>query len=362
MKLRLLMGFVLALSVVPYSGSQVTCSGDGGEGALPARASGHFVVPTTTVGCDMAGVRSSSDRVDAIRQPVAEVATRAETMRRIGVYEAALRGPGVASTRGDVVAKAYTLLASLYEDVAMNDRAEAALKHSIALSRGSAEWSGELATGLNDLGLLHAEQGRLHEAEKEQLEALRLRESLGDSLDIARSWSSLSGLYFKEHKYRVSREFAQRAMEEFSANNNADVVDKISSRLYLSMAMCYSKDCPAAVPVLKDAIDMAKSSYKSTDFPVGEGKFLLGFAYWKAGDTARASAYMQEGTAIMKVQLGWGHPSYLNALGNYARFLRENRREDDAEAVEREIRQAESVVDVRSLPTRGGANGLAGLR
>jgi tetratricopeptide (TPR) repeat protein len=351
---------MLALLLVPCASGQMICRGSG-ESVQSARAVANFIVPVATAGCDKVSVKTSDSWVAGL-QPVTEIPTRAEVLRRIGVYEAALREPEVAHTSDATVAKAYARLASLYEDAAMYERAEAALRHAIALSRGSAEWSGQLAANLNDLGLLHGEIGKLHEAEKEQVEALRIRESLGGSLEIARSWNSLSGLYFKEHKYAISRDFAQRAMDEFAADKQADVVDKITSRLYLSVAMCYTKDCRSAVPLLKDAIDMAKTTFRPNDFPVGEGKFLLGFAYWKSGDTARASEYMEEGAGIMKEQLGWGHPTYLNALGQYARFLRENRRGDGAALVERQIRQAESVVDVHSIQGRKDADSLAGLR
>ena len=64
----------------------------------------------------------------------------------------------------------------------------------------------------------------------------------------------------------------------------------------------------------------------------------------------------------MKEQLGWRHPTYINALGYYARFLRENRRVEDAEAAEREIRRAESVVDVHSIQTRNGMDNVAAQR
>jgi hypothetical protein len=74
-----------------------------------------------------------------------------------------------------------------------------------------------------------------------------------------------------------------------------------------------------------------------------------------------ASKYMEHGTGIMKEQLGWGHPTYLNALMQYARFLREDRRVEDAEAVERQIRLADAVVDVHSIQTGNGSVGLVGL-
>jgi tetratricopeptide (TPR) repeat protein len=244
----------------------------------------------------------------------------------------------------------------------MLSRAETALEHAIFLLHRSAEGSSQLAEDINYLGLLHLQMGDLRQAEREVLEALRLRQALGGELEIARSWNSLAELYFRRHKYAMARDSAQRAMDEFSADKRADVIDRISSRLNLGMILCYMKEGPSAVPLLKEAIGIANTAFRPDDFPLGEGMFLLGFAYWKSGDVTDASDYMQRGTATMKGQLGWGHPTYMNALALYAKFLRENKRGQDAEVVERQIRQTEAVVDVRSIPTRNGADGVAGLR
>ena len=46
----------------------------------------------------------------------------------------------------------------------------------------------------------------------------------------------------------------------------------------------------------------------------------------------------------------------------YARFLRENHQVEDAEVVERQIRQAEGVIDVRSLQTQKGVFSFADLK
>lgn len=360
MKLRLLICLVFVLLLVPCAPGQEICRGNG-EGAQATRAGANFIVPVTSSVCDRTSA-NPSDSWSVGQQPVAEISTGAELTRLIGVYEATARRAESAHVIDATVAKIYARLASLHEDAGMYERAEADLEHAISLLRGNVERRDQLAENINSLGLLHGETGKLHEAQKEELEALRIRESLGGSLEIARSWNSLSGLYFKEHKYAISRDFAQRAMDEFSVNTQADLVDRITSRFYLSMALCYTKDCPSAVPLLKDAVDMAKTAFRPNDYPVGEGKFLLGFAYWKSGDAARASEYMQEGTALMKEQLGWRHPTYLNALGQYARFLRENKRVQDAEALELQIRQAEAVVDVHSIQTRKDTDSLAGLR
>jgi hypothetical protein len=64
----------------------------------------------------------------------------------------------------------------------------------------------------------------------------------------------------------------------------------------------------------------------------------------------------------MDIQLGWGHPAYLKALTFYAQFLHEDRQVEAANIVERQIRQAEAVVDVHSIQTAQGMFGSSGLR
>jgi tetratricopeptide (TPR) repeat protein len=357
MNLRLLIPCVLVLSLASFADGEQICGSGESAGLVGAAAS--FIVPVTAVACD----RLSADTHDLWgmgSQSLTEILSRAELLRRITLYEAGVKKAQLAGVSDVTVAQIYARLASFYGDAGMYSQSEGALDHAIALLRRNAELNNELATDISYLGMVHEAMGKMREAEREEMEALKLRQNLGDSLEIARSWNALSGLYFKEHKYMPSRDLAQQALEEFSRNRQADVVDRISSRMNLSLAMCYMKDCPSAVPVLKDAVAIAKASFKANDFPVGEGEFLLGFAYWKSGDAAGANEYMEEGTSRMKEQLGWGHPAYLNALGQYARFLRENHRVEDAEAVERQIRRAEAVVDVHSMQTRD-ADSLAGL-
>jgi tetratricopeptide (TPR) repeat protein len=360
MNLRLLIRPMLALSLVPRASCQIICNGSDESVQYP-RAVANFIVPIAIRDCDRGSVRTSDPWV-VKPQSVTDIPTRTEVLRRIAAYQTAFRAPEAAYASVATVAKAYARLASLYKDAAMPYQAEAALEHAISLLRGHEELSGQLAESIDSLGLLHAATGKSRRAEREELEALRLRENLGDSLGIARSWNALSGLYFKERKYAISRDLARKALDEFSRNKEADVADRISSRFNLSIALCYTKECPSAIPLLKDTVTIAKLAFKPTDFPVGEAEFLLGFSYWKSGDIAGASESMEQGVAIMKEQLGWGHPAYLNALGHYAQFLRENRRVEDAEFVERQIRQAESVVDVHSIQARKDVDSLSSLR
>jgi tetratricopeptide (TPR) repeat protein len=360
MNLRPMIGPVLALLLAPCAGGEQVCRGDD-ESLRPARAAANVIVPVAAAVCGKAAAKPE-DASGVSPRSGTELPTRAEFLRQITVYEATAREARSAHASDITVAKVYGQLASCYGDAGMYEQSEAALEHAISLLRGHVESSRELADDLDYLGSLHGAMGKLRSAEREELESMQLWESVGDSLGIARSWNTLSGIYFQEHKYAISRDFARKALAEFSTDKEADFSDRVSARLKLAQALCHTKECPSAVPLLKDTVAMAKLAFRPNDFPVGEAEFLLGFAYWKTGDVAGASEFMEQGVAIMKEQMGWGHPAYLNALANYAQFLRENRRVEDAELVERRIRQTESVVDVHSLQTSKNVDGLVGPR
>jgi len=357
MKHRLLIHPVLALLLTPCAIGQQMCGGSG-ESAEPVRAT--IIVPVTTTGCGRVNP-DAGDPWGVGPKSVTEIPTNAETLRRLKVYETAAREAEATHASDAMKAQIYTRLASLSMDAGMYDQSEAALEHAISLLR-NADLNDRLAEDLSYLGMLHVETGKMRQAEREELEALKLREGLGDRLGLARSWDALAGLYAGERKYAIARDYARRAMDEFSVNQGADVTDNISSRFKLSQILCLMKECPSAILLLKDSIDLAKAAFHPEDYPIGIGEFLLGYAYWRSGDPGDAAQYMKHGTFLMKQQLGWGHPTYLNALGYYARFLRENRRVDDARDVELQIRQAEAVVDVHSLQTRKSQDALAGLR
>jgi tetratricopeptide (TPR) repeat protein len=227
--------------------------------------------------------------------------------------------------------------------------------------RKTSEPTTDLAAAIGRLANLHILMGKLGECEKEDQEALRLRQNLGDPFQIARSQADLAVLYLAKRKYEKARDFARQAEAEFVTDGRSDVVDRLTARFTLAEALCFLKDCPSAIPILKAALEEAKTSLRPDDFPVGLSHFLLGYGYWKAGNVLEAGEYMERGTVLMNAQLGWGHPAYLSALNEYAMFLRENRQIEAANVVDRRIRQAEAVVDVHSMQRSQGMFGFAGL-
>jgi tetratricopeptide (TPR) repeat protein len=285
-----------------------------------------------------------------------------ELLHRIALEEATVRQAEGAHASSVVLSRIYLQLGLLYQDVARWESSEQVLKHAVSLLQHTSVPTDDLAAALGHLGSLHVEMGKLRDSEKEELEALKIRQELGNQLQIARSRSDLATLYLVKQKFEKARDFARLALAEFDTNEQAGTVDKISIRFALAEALCSIKDCPSAIPVLKVAMAEAKATLRPDDFPIGLSDFLLGYAYWKSGDMAEAEEHLERGTTLMSAQLGWGHPAYLRVLKCYAMFLHENQNVEAANVVERRIRQAESVVDVHSMQTSQAMFGFAGVR
>jgi len=290
------------------------------------------------------------------------VVFKQQLVHLITVAEARVRQLESDHVSGVQLSKAYDQLGLLYENAAAWERAEAALQRAVSAFGHPSEPSEDLATVLSDLGDLHIVMGKVRESEKEEFEALKIRQDLGDRLLVARSWNDLAVLNLKKQKFEKTIDFARRAEAEFVTNGKASVLDKISARLALAEALCSLKDCVSTIPMLKAAIAEATATLRSDEIPIGFGTYLLGYAYWKAGDISLAGEYLERGTTLMSARLGWGHPAYVKALSGYAEFLRENRRIEAAKVVERQIRQAQAVVDVHSIQTSQGMFGVNGLR
>jgi tetratricopeptide (TPR) repeat protein len=285
-----------------------------------------------------------------------------QILRRIAVSEAALQQRESAHADNAVLGKGYIQLGLWYEDAGLWNKAEADLEHAAALFRHSSGSNGDLAEAIGALGRLHVVTGAYSESEKEEQVALKIRKSLRDQLQIARSWDDLAALYLAQHKYAKARDFARQAVTEFVADARAESFDRVSARYTLSLALCYLKDYSSALPVVRTAVDEAKATLQPDELPVGFGEFLMGYVYWQSGDLAKAGGHMERGKAAIGERLGWEHSTYLDVSKQYARFLRENHQVEDAEVVERQIRQAEAAVDVRSLQTQKGAFSFAGLK
>jgi tetratricopeptide (TPR) repeat protein len=275
---------------------------------------------------------------------------KTEIMRRIDLYESAAHRAVPGDVPNESLVKIYTNLGALYEDVALYLKAEDAMRHTVALLRAGPQ--DQLADAIGHLAALHIAMNETHQAEKELLEAIRIRESAGDPVGIAECDIDLANLYARLGHYKQAVDHAQKAEAVIADDPKVGADSRIAARESLANALCGIHQCERAIPLLQDAIQLARESFGPDSLSVGIGYYLLGNAEWQAGNPRLAEELMKRGTDRMRVELGWGHVIYVNAMAQYAKLLRQRGEVEAASAAQHEVRQAADVVDARSFTAR----------
>ncbi len=278
------------------------------------------------------------------------ILAKAELLRRIDLYETALRKPEIARSDDASLAQVYASLGNCYLDVAMYLKAEDAMHRAIAQLRHGSQ-SG-LADEIGQLAVLHIAMGNLKQAEKDQMEALHIREQIGDPVGIALSWNDLASLYVRQRQFTEALDYAQRAMPVLASNPAVQAGDRIAIRLTLASALCGSHQCERAIPLLQEALELARDNFGVDSLAVGVDSYLLGYAYWQNGQMDEAADCMQRGIERMKIDWGWGHTLYVKAVEQYAKFLHKRGQTESAALEERELRHMTEAVDARSFAGR----------
>jgi tetratricopeptide (TPR) repeat protein len=278
------------------------------------------------------------------------VLPKAELLRRIDLYEVALHRPGINRIDDASVARVYVSLGNCYLDLAMYLKAEDAMHHAVALMRNGPQPA--LADEIGQLAVLHIAMGDFKQAEKGQMEALAIREQIGDPVGIALTWNDLASLYVRERQFGNALDYAQRAVPVLASNPRVQADDRIANQQTLASALCGMHQCDRAIPLLQQALSLACDNFGVDSLPAGVGTYLLGYAYWQNGQMDKAAEYMHGGIDRMKQDWDWGYALYVNAVAQYARFLHQRGQTESAALEERELRHMTETIDARSFVGR----------
>jgi|SRR5271165_5981985 len=243
-------------------------------------------------------------------------------------------------------------LAMLYQDAARYEEAERAYRKAVELLKTGDR--NTLANAMDEMGMMYVETGSYAKAEPLEQEALAMREAQKDPVAVGRSWMHLAMLSLGRHDLADAANYAELAADRLvperagrpagkaATPEEATPEEKMTALIYLSLVLCAQGDCAQAVPELKLAGGIAQASYGAGGLPVAFTNFLLGYAYWKSGDTRSAAELMKSGTAGMEAQVGWGHPTYISAMTQYEAFLRQTRRNPEAAEVRAKIARVQA--------------------
>lgn len=273
-----------------------------------------------------------------------------DLLRRIALNEAALRSAKAAHAAPERMAKIYENLGDMYADAALYLKSEDAMRRAIAyLKNGSQR---ELAIEFGQLAIVHLELGNPRQAEGDELQALRIREAIGDPVATALTWNELAGLYDDQKKFRKAVDYAGRAFEVVGNRPDVSARDNIAVRQTFGFALTGARDCARGIPFLREELALAQNHYGEHTQQLGYAEYVLGFGYWHCGDQRNAAEWMQRGTTRMRADYGWNQTIYLNAMSQYARFLRSTGQPEAAASAEAVVNQANGVVDAQSLTGR----------
>ncbi|HEY6445833.1 MAG TPA: tetratricopeptide repeat protein [Acidobacteriaceae bacterium] len=218
---------------------------------------------------------------------------------------------------------AWWELGRLEQDAARYGDAERCYARALSLLEGGDKAA--LANALDSAGTLYVETGEIAKAEPLEQRALALREAANDSLGEGRSWMHLAMLSLGRHDAGAAVHYARMAQQRLvdaKPGVAASPEEKMTALVDLALALCADGRCSHASAPLREAHRIAVANAGPAGaFPAGYIDFLRGYVDWQAGDAAEASGLMKSGIAAMEAELGFGHPTYVAALGAYRDFL-----------------------------------------
>ena len=296
---------------------------------------------------------------DASVRPT-ETLDKQEVFRRIGIYEDIARNADSLHLDRSMTINVYKNLGGLYEMAGMYPRAEAAMKRALEWMKDGPQ--DDLAEELHQFSTLHSIMGNLRQSEKDQAQALAVREKIGDPVGIALTWIDMAAIYYQGRQYKKALEYAQKSYDVLGNRTDLKPSNHIAVLQTMAFILCGSRQCGKAIPIMREAVDESRNAFGPDSLSAAAQGFALGYVYWQSGDTADAGEWMRRSLPHMKVEVGWGQLIYINGMRGYARFLRETGQREAASIAESEVHRIESVVDARTLTTRGGEFLSAGTR
>lgn len=184
---------------------------------------------------------------------------------------------------------------------------------------------------------------------QDQTQPLRIWEKLGDRIELALAWNDVAELDIRLGKFRDALTYARKAMDSVGWDAPVSARDRIAVRQTLGFALCGSGRASEAVPLMKEAMQVAQATSGAESLDMGVAEYSLGFSYWRTGDVPNAGKWMRQGLALLEANREWGRGPYLHAMTQYATFLQQQGRTDEALSMEREIRIENSIIDVSAL-------------
>jgi tetratricopeptide (TPR) repeat protein len=201
--------------------------------------------------------------------------------------------------------------------------------------------SPELATSLNRLASLYADQGRYSEAEPLYKKALTLRKKLfgNDHPTVATSLNNLAWLYKAQGRYKEAEHLYQEAMQmrlNLLGEAHPDAAQSINNLAALYQSQCRYNE---AEPLYHEALQIRTALLGKTHPDVAQSLNNLAGLYESQGRYSEAEPLYHEALRIRRDLLGEAHPDVAQSLNNLATLYHSQGRYNEAELLYQEALQ-----------------------
>ncbi len=191
----------------------------------------------------------------------------------------------------------------------------------------------DVATSLNDLGMLRSHQGRYADAEGLHAQALEMRERLrpGDDSLVAVSLSNLAAAKAKLRKLEEAEKLAVRSLEmhqRLFKGDHADVAKSLNNVAFLRMELGRSAE---AEPLFLQSLEMRRRMVKGDHPDIAGGLSNLAAVRMGMGRLAEAEPLLVQALEMRQRMFKGDHPDVAMGLNNVAYVLRELGRVKESE-------------------------------
>jgi len=208
------------------------------------------------------------------------------------------------------------------------------------------------AKSLNELGIIHRDQGDHDQAEKLLKESLELRrKTFGEnSLEVADSLGELAVLYRLERQLATAESLARRALtiDQKLAPDDTSVAADLNT---LAMVLDDQRKHSQAARLLVRSLALYQDKLGESDSHTLEVLNNLGRVYEHQGKLAQAEKYFRQTVAICEQHFGPNHAQVSSAAYNLAQVLALEGKYSEAEAL---CKRATKIDEARLGPDDPG--------
>jgi tetratricopeptide (TPR) repeat protein len=263
------------------------------------------------------------------------------------------------------VATSLNNLAELYADQGRYADAEPSYKRSLAIrEKALGPDHPDVATSLNNLALLYQSQGRYADAEPLYQRALAIREkALGpDHPNVASSLNNLAGLYADQGRYADAEPLYKRSLAIWETTLGPDHPDVARSLTDLAELYRSEGRYADAEPLYQRSLVIREKALGRDHPNVASSLNNLALLYQSQGRYADAEPLYQRALAIWEKALRPDHPNVASSLNNLASLYQSEGRYADAEPLyQRSLAILEKALGPNHPDVASSLNNLANL-